>query len=579
MGRSSNKSKNSGCGRLFLLVWGLGFAGIPIFMLSQMLPDMMKEAASRSWEKVECSIERSDIRVEESDDDPFIPQVDYYYTWQGQSFRSQTFYLEEKRFDEYEDAYLELQKHLNKTPQVCLVNPDNPSEAKLANKGILLQVGILAFMGVFVLIGSAAIYAAIRWSGKKKGSDGAEKKRKSSARKAKSKQVGGKKAGVIFGGIFLGGGLLILWFLFLGPMLKMQEAKGWQPVSCKILYSKIREHRGDDSTTYSVDIFYEYIVNDQRYKSNRYDFSAGSSSGYKSKRVITRQYPRGSKKVCYVNPDKPWVAVLNRDDFQGKWFGLIPLVFVLVGGGIMFASLKGKRQGSGSSVKQTRKGAAPSRRATTRVEHSGDYTCEHEVVLTGGKSRMGGCIGLGIFGLIWNGILSVFVVGLFKDGVQGLEWLFVIFLTPFLLVGLGVVLGLIHQFLCLFNAQVEVTVENNGCSVGDHLRLKWKMNSSRVKRFVIVLRCEQEARYRRGTSNVTDMVLCQRIEVVDTSREIEMRKGSAHVFIPEDAMHSWAAGSNKVKWTLQVIGEISLWPDVKDRHDILINPQLLEDDA
>lgn len=67
---------------------------------------------------------------------------------------------------------------------------------------------------------------------------------------------------------------------FLIPVLKIDEAKEWPETSCVVISSQVMSHSDSDGTTYSVDISYSYEVGGREYKSNRYGFMMGSSSGY-----------------------------------------------------------------------------------------------------------------------------------------------------------------------------------------------------------------------------------------------------------------------------------------------------------
>ena len=58
--------------------------------------------------------------------------------------------------------------------------------------------------------------------------------------------------------------------------------------------------------------------------------------------------------------------------------------------------------------------------------------------------------------LFWNGIVSIFVVHAVGDGFQWFDIFLGLFLTPFVLVGLVLVIVLVHQFLNLFNPKVEI---------------------------------------------------------------------------------------------------------------------------
>jgi hypothetical protein len=144
----------------------------------------------------------------------------------------------------------------------------------------------------------------------------------------------------------LGSGCLRLFFLpffligvgfFYGltihPALKILAARSWVETPCVIDSSEVQSHSGSKgSRTYSVGITYHYFFADQEYKSDRYYFGSGSSSGWKAKNAVVQKYPPGKETVCFVDPNKPSEAVLNRGWFGELGFGAIGLLFALVGG-------------------------------------------------------------------------------------------------------------------------------------------------------------------------------------------------------------------------------------------------------
>jgi hypothetical protein len=116
------------------------------------------------------------------------------------------------------------------------------------------------------------------------------------------------------------------------------------PTPCTIVSSQVGSQTDEDSTTYSVEIHYTYTFAGREYESNRYQFLGGSSGGYEAKERIVRRLPPLTRTTCYINPQHPSEAVLNRD-FSGEYaFVLLPLVFAAVGlGGIIF-TIRGARR-------------------------------------------------------------------------------------------------------------------------------------------------------------------------------------------------------------------------------------------
>ena len=235
--------------------------------------------------------------------------------------------------------------------------------------------------------------------------------RKSLSSKANS-GVGGCVL-ILFCSVFFLMGSGFLFFIFINPVLKMQKAKTWQEAPCTIVSSKVQSRRNSDGdNTYSIEIKYSYEVNGVKYTSDRYGFLDMSSSGKLSKQKVVSAYKSGSQKKCYVNPKDPHDAVLNKGMQKGMWFGLLPLLFVVIGlagiaGGLR--TLRRKKleaQGLGSSFMVT----APKTEAKAVV--SGTLKLEPET------STIGKFLLIIFVALLWNSIVSVFLCQLASRAIS-----------------------------------------------------------------------------------------------------------------------------------------------------------------
>lgn len=153
---------------------------------------------------------------------------------------------------------------------------------------------------------------------------------------------GGGINAIIAGFVFLLLGGLGSWLILIRPLSGVLAARQWTATPCRVLSSEVQHHSGK-SRTYSVNIRYAYTFNGHAYESSRYDFMGGSSSGYEGKAKIVAQYPPGSEATCWVNPQSPSEAVLERRFTSVMLFGLIPLLFVLIGIGVMVMGLRAPR--------------------------------------------------------------------------------------------------------------------------------------------------------------------------------------------------------------------------------------------
>jgi hypothetical protein len=421
-----------------------------------------------------------------------------------------------------------------------------------------------------------------------KGADG-ESAGRSISQRAKAQASPGCMAA--FFGVFLVAGLGFLMF-FLWPAVKVVRAQSWEGTKCEVERSWVESHSGEDGATYSIEVRYRYEVDGVEYAGDRYEFMGGSSSGHDSKQKIVDRLSSGSVTTCYYDPDDPASSVLHRGFSWVYLFGLLPLVFVGVGaGGIYWALGPGRRklaatQAGSSSVSagpasvgppsgDSRFAAAGSFREidewSTPVVESGPIELEESL------GPVGKLVGLVFISLFWNGIVSVFVwqawqawrsEGEFEAGCLSL------FLVPFVLIGLAMLVGIPYQVLALANPRPKLTLSSAAVPLGGSAQLQWRFSGSagRLRKLRIYLEGSEHARYRRGTSTHTDTEVFTTIEVVDRREGMPLATGSATIEIPEDTMHSFEGGNNKIVWTLKLLGDIPFWPDVITEFSFVVRP-------
>jgi hypothetical protein len=184
-------------------------------------------------------------------------------------------------------------------------------------------------------------------------------------------------------------------------------------------------------------------------------------------------------------------------------------------------------------------------------------------------------VGILLFTLFWNGIVSVFLWQAYKGWNAGaLDGCLTVFLIPFVLVGLAGIFGVFRQLLVLFNPRTHLTLSPGAPATGETAWLQWRLSgrAAGVKRLRITLEGREEAIYRRGTDNVTEKHVFATLPIVDTTEPYEMASGSAPVPLPADAVPSFKADRNKIVWSLKVAAEIPGWPDSDDDFEILVRP-------
>jgi hypothetical protein len=126
-------------------------------------------------------------------------------------------------------------------------------------------------------------------------------------------------------------------------------------------------------------------------------FMGGRDGKYK----VVKQYPSGSQQNCFIDPDHPSKAVINRGFTANMWVNLIPMVFLVVGlVGIICCIHHGS---SRKRVGQARK----RKKVQGLVEETPGG--EGPVMLKAESSSIARFIGIIAIALFWNVIVAVFV--------------------------------------------------------------------------------------------------------------------------------------------------------------------------
>jgi hypothetical protein len=353
-------------------------------------------------------------------------------------------------------------------------------------------------------------------------------------------------------------------FVFLWPLVEIVQATGWREVPCTILTSEVESHRGSKGgSTYSVAVTYEYFVDDERHVGTRYKFMGGSSSGYEAKQEIVDRLKPGTRAVCYVNRRNADDSVIERGFTADLLFGFIPLLFAAIGAGGLYATFFSKRR-------LPPPGAAPGVPAASAAK--GAVTLKSQ---TSPAMRFGCMLAFAVF---WNSIISVFVAETYSGWRAGhADGCRTVFMIPFVLVGLGLLVGCVYGFLALFNPRPTIKLSSGVVALGDLLEVEWQTEGSvsRVRSFSITLEGREEATHGQGKGKSTDKSTFAVIELARSKQAKELRRGKAKFTVPADSMHSFKSDHNKFVWAIHVKGEIPWWPDVGEEFPIEVLPQPL----
>jgi len=474
--------------------------------------------------------------------------VSYRYEWQGGSYASQTFGLDQPAYDDWSKIRRLEKRYPANSRTGCYVNPEAPSQAILELRSFWLVL-FLPLPLLFVVIGGGGIYAM--WFQSERVRKGIESISAEAPRPQRHWLVP-----ALFAALFAVGTGVFFGFL-LRPAWQFAHAAEWNSVPCRIEFSRVGVHEGDDSTTYSADILFGYEVDGVRYRSSRFRFLQASSSDSAGKRDTVRQYPSGTETTCYVNPSDPEEAVLERSFPAAMLLGLIPVLFMLIGGGGLFHQWR------------TYRSTRPGQQAPPPVGATGPATLNPKM------GRWGKLISAVVFTCIWNGILSAFLWQVIESWQRGrFEKMLAIYMVPFVLVGLASIGAVCYFFLGLFNPRMRLELSRATVRAGDSAELAWTLAGklSAVRRLRITLEGREEITYKKGENNRVEKHVLTEAELFDRHAPLSATPGLARLRVPREAMHTHEGKNNKILWHVCVRGDVRRSPDIDLEFPIRVLP-------
>jgi hypothetical protein len=547
-----------GCGSVGGRIVGTLFFGVFLFMGSifvvLILGETVRQAAVWFWPEAPCVVIASGVAETDSESKPYRPDVLFEYQVGGRGYRGRAVARGATESASFDRARRLADRLPAGSRTTCRVNPVLPGDAVLERRTpwVLLMVPLPL---IFVVIGGAGLWGIWRHGQM----NPAVRETRSISQRAPVVHGLGRKIAFGIGALFtgIGGGLTI--FLLIIPSARLVAAAGWLEVPATVQQSTVRSWSTDDGTSYRADVLYEYRAGSRSWLSNRRTFFPMGSSGYDGNQAIVRRYPEGSVVTCFIDPDDPSRSVLDRKLRLEYLIGLLPVLFLLAGIALLRHALRGQRPGA--------------QHPAAAAEPADDDAAE--LALEPAAGPVTKIVGMIFFAAFWNGIVGIFVwqaVESFRRGTP--EWFMAVFLIPFVLIGLALIGGVVYTALAAFNPRPLITISPGRPRLGSRLRVDWRFSgrAGRIRHLTVALEGHEKASYRRGTDTHTDRSVFASFELVDTSSDWEIPRGSAEVAIPEDTMHSFSAASNAVVWAIYVHGEITRWPDVEESFEIELRP-------
>jgi hypothetical protein len=535
---------------LFLSIFLLMGSLFAVFILGEAI----RQTMVWFWPSAPCTIIESGVDTSGADDNPYSPTILFEYEVGGRVYRSTTVSRGETSSSSYDSARRPSDRYPPGSDATCWVHPKTPSIAVLERR--LPWIGLVVFFPlIFVAIGGGGIWAV--WRAEKPGAKpGAIE---SISQRASGISNLGKKIELAIGLVFTGVGGALSVLLLIIPGVRLVSALDWTEVPATVVSSSVRSWSTDDGMSYAADVLYEYSAGGRTWTSNRRSFFPMNSSDAGDAGATVDAYPQGAEITCFIDPDDVSRSVLDRGFRPAYLIGLFPLVFLLAGIGLTIHSFRSRR----TAIPESPVG-------DTEIAETGG-----ERVLEPAAGPLAKVAGMVFFAAIWNGLVSVFVWIAVSSHLEGNpEWFLTVFIIPFVLVGLGLIVGVVYSILAAFNPRPRLSMTPASPRLGSRISVTWRFTGrpSRISRLTITLEGYESATYRRGTDTHTDREVFASIDLADTTAEWEIAQGNAAGAIPEDTMHSFSSSNNAITWSLHLHGDIARWPDVDESFEIDVRP-------
>ena len=143
---------------------------------------------------------------------------------------------------------------------------------------------------------------------------------------------------ILFGLVFAGFGFV---FIVLSSKEVFNELKTyrWTKTPCEIERCEIRVDRSRDDDRFQLEVSYSYSIRGQSRSSDRYTLQKHWSGDYEKLALKRKALLSSANTVCYVDPEMMSRAVMKREGDTRLLLMLLPLIFIVIGGGIVWGGI------------------------------------------------------------------------------------------------------------------------------------------------------------------------------------------------------------------------------------------------
>ena len=316
----------------------------------------------------------------------------------------------------------------------------------------------------------------------------------------------------------------------------------WPEVSATVVSSTLVETREDRRTTYSIEILYSYEYGGVAFRSDDWGVAPIPSRFRHSAERQLKEFEPGTAIVCYVNPDNPGQAVIQREPGPTLLAFLIaiaslviPLVWLVTT--LLARATDSSKDGNGH----------------TRID-----TIAQTVIVEKIQSWQ-----------VWLAVASGLVV--LTVGIRG-QWATTTVSTTVVIAAVAPFLG--YQLLQRLQMRPALTVTPSIVRLGETVTVHWNLKGRFVEPRQLVL--ELVGREKASSGSSGDQTYQHDFSVLpafDTTDVEAIRHGEAQLTIPGTTMHSFKSEHNEIQWLVRVRTATPGLPSVTQTIGVTVQPR------
>lgn len=353
------------------------------------------------------------------------------------------------------------------------------------------------------------------------------------------------------------------------PYRQFESSASWDRIPCTVMAIRVDEIVTKKSSVvrYAPVVDFRYAQSGKEYASTRFWFGNNDTLDKDKAVQSTAPFQINGEYQCFVDKSNPANAVLVRElNPAASWI----IRNYAIAAGIGFIMLLGNFVSfltlglSKTTVSQKNLQRAMTN-STCPVE-SGDP--DEPLIIQAAESRVAIATGLWIGGVCWTGIVSLVSIGV----LQSKDWFPFLIVGGFFLVGIALLVGAMYTTLQVFNPTPILACSQRDIYPGSEFELSWvfRGNVKKIQHLEIVFEGIEKVSYRQGTSTRTEEKPFFTMQVVSTASAEKVPQGFEIISIPLSTMHSFKSSNNSFTWQIRVKGKISMWPDIRDRFEIVL---------